>query len=86
MEMARSMLFEKNLPKRFWAEAVNTSVYFLNRLSTKALNSKTPYEVWFGVKPTMEHLTIFGSICYMHISEIKRDKLDKKAEIGILVG
>ena len=58
----------------------------LNRLSTKTLDSKTPYEVWFGMKPTVEHLRIFGSICYMHIPEIKRDKLDKKAEIGILVG
>ncbi|GJU45485.1 retrovirus-related pol polyprotein from transposon TNT 1-94 [Tanacetum coccineum] len=35
MEMARSMLYENKLPKRFWAEAVATSVYRLNRLATK---------------------------------------------------
>lgn len=29
MEMARCMLFEKKMPKRFWAEAVNTVVYLL---------------------------------------------------------
>ena len=34
MEMARCMLAEKNLPKSFWAEAVNTAVYLLNRLPT----------------------------------------------------
>ncbi|KAL0332939.1 UNVERIFIED_CONTAM: Disease resistance protein RPP8 [Sesamum calycinum] len=30
MEMARSMLQEKHLPKAFWAEAVYTAVYLLN--------------------------------------------------------
>ncbi|GJT32634.1 retrovirus-related pol polyprotein from transposon TNT 1-94 [Tanacetum coccineum] len=38
MEMARSMLYEKKLPKTFWAEAVATSVYLLNRLATKAVS------------------------------------------------
>ena len=44
MEMSRCLLFEKKLPKSFWAKAVNTSIYLLNRLSTKALKNKTPFE------------------------------------------
>ncbi|GKV19034.1 hypothetical protein SLEP1_g29334 [Rubroshorea leprosula] len=39
MEMARSMLFEKNLPKKFWAEAVHTAVYLLNGLPTRAVEA-----------------------------------------------
>ena len=35
MEMARSMLKEKGLPNTFWAEAVYTAVYILNRCPTK---------------------------------------------------
>ncbi|GJR05475.1 retrovirus-related pol polyprotein from transposon TNT 1-94 [Tanacetum coccineum] len=38
MEMARSMLYEKKLPKTFWSEAVATSVYLLNRLATKSMS------------------------------------------------
>ena len=34
------LIFEKKLPKTFWAEAVNTSVYLLNRLPTKGLSSR----------------------------------------------
>lgn len=30
MEMARCLLKEKEMPNKFWAEAVNTSVYLLN--------------------------------------------------------
>jgi len=44
MEMVRCVLFEKDLPKKFWAEAMNTAVFLLNRLLTRALQNKTPYE------------------------------------------
>ena len=62
MEMSRCLLFEKSMPKRFWAEAVNTSVYLLNRLPTKAVKRKTPYEVWFREKPAVNHIKVFGSV------------------------
>lgn len=68
-------MLEKNVPKEFWAEAVNTAVYLLNRLFTKALNKKTPFEAWYGVKPDVAHLKVFGSICHTHIPDAKRDKL-----------
>jgi len=38
------MLKEKGLPNTFWAEAVYTTVYLLNRCSTKAVQDKTPIE------------------------------------------
>lgn len=66
MKMARSMMAKKNLPKKFCAEAVYTSVYLQNRLATKAVKGKTPIEV-------------FGSLCYIHVPDHKRGKLDNKA-------
>jgi len=45
MEMTRCILFEKKLPKFLWAEAVNTSVYLLNRLPTMSVQDRTPLEV-----------------------------------------
>ena len=44
VEMARTMMNEKWLPKYFWAEAVHTAVHILNRCPTKALKDKTPVE------------------------------------------
>lgn len=78
VEMARSMINEKGLPKNFWAEAVNTAVYILNRCSTKVVKDKTPIEAWNGMKPSVSHLTVFGCICYAHIPAEKRTKLDEK--------
>ncbi|RVX16400.1 Copia protein [Vitis vinifera] len=85
MEMTRCLLFEKKMPKCFWAEAVNTVMYLLNRLPTKAVKNKTSFEAWYGVKPPVEHLKVFGSLCYTHVPDVKRDKLDYKAEMGIFL-
>ncbi|RVW14603.1 Retrovirus-related Pol polyprotein from transposon RE1 [Vitis vinifera] len=86
MEMARCMLFEKKLPKLLWAEAVNTSVYLLNRLPTKSVQSKTPIEAWSGVKPSIKHLKVFGSFCYLHVPSVKRGSLMKELrKVSLLV-
>ena len=42
--MTRCMLHEKELPKELWAEAANTAVFLLNRLPTRVLHKKTPFE------------------------------------------
>ncbi|KAM6587307.1 hypothetical protein CsatA_009912 [Cannabis sativa] len=59
-EMARSMLNEISLPKYFWAEAVNTSCYILNRVFIRPNMNKTPYELWKGRKPNIGYFKVFG--------------------------
>lgn len=58
--MARSIMHEKGLPKKFWTEAANTAVYLQNCLPTKALEDKTPYEAWYSYKPSLSFLKVFG--------------------------
>jgi len=55
VEMARTMMNEKGLPKYFWTEAVHTTVYILNRCSTKTLKEKTLVEAWSEMKPYVSH-------------------------------
>lgn len=86
LEMARRMIFEKNLPKSFWAEAVNTSIYLQNRLPTTVVDGMTPIEAWSDKKPSIRHPKVLGSLYYTHVPAVKRSKLDEKAEKGILVG
>ena len=86
MNMVRCMLNGKKLPKFLWAEAVSTAVYVLNRSPTKRLNKITPEEAWSGHKPVVSHFKNFGSICYKHVPDQLRKKLDSKSEIMILLG
>ena len=86
MNMVRSMLKGKNLPKEFWGEAVTTATYILNRCPTKKLERITPEECWSGVKPSLSHLKVFGSIAHRHVPDQLRRKLDDKSSQMILVG
>lgn len=57
----------------------------LNRFPTKALISKTPYEMWHGSKPKLSHLRVFGSTAYVH-NKTRKTKFDDKSFKSILVG
>ena len=85
MEMVKCILHEKNLPKMFWAEVASTTVFLQNRFPTKLLEEKTPFEVWCNYKTSLSFLKIFGSICFVLVPQIKRDKVDKKAMPGIFI-
>ena len=62
------MLNEKGLPDFYWAEAVATAVYIINRTPTAAIHDMTPEERYTGRKPDISHLKIFGCIAYVHVS------------------
>ncbi|CAJ2633694.1 unnamed protein product [Trifolium pratense] len=86
LEMARSMLKSKRLPKELWAEAVACAVYLSNRSPTRSVLGKTPQEAWSGRKPGISHLRVFGSIAHVQIPDEKRSKLDEKSEKYIFIG
>jgi hypothetical protein len=85
VESARSQIHDRGVPLNLWAEAVNHSVYVLNRTLAKSQN-KTPFELWHGVIPNISNLRIFGSVAYMFIPDTLRQKLDPKATKGVYVG
>ena len=62
VEMARTMLKEKNISTALWAEAVATAVYILNRSPTVAVREITPYEALKGSKLTVKHFRVFGCL------------------------
>ena len=53
------MIYHANLSKSFWGEAVNTAVHILNRVPTKAVAEKTPYEVFRGKRPSIAYFKVF---------------------------
>lgn len=86
MNMVRSMLVEKKVPKMFWPEAVKWSVHILNRCPTLAVQNKTPEEAWSGIKPTINYFRVFGCVAHAHIPDQKRSKLDDKSKKCVLLG
>ncbi|KAL4361783.1 hypothetical protein GQ457_04G023210 [Hibiscus cannabinus] len=86
LNMARSMLKAKNMPKEFWAEAVSCAVYLSNRSPTKNVDNVTPQEAWSGRKPSVRHIRLFGSIAYAHVPDQGRLKLDDRSSKYVFIG
>ena len=86
MEKARCMLSGAGIGQEFWAEAVGTACYLVNRSPSSALGDKTPQEVWTGKEPSLTHLKVFGCDAYVHVPKENSSKLDKKAEKCIFIG
>ncbi|XP_071040300.1 uncharacterized protein [Parasteatoda tepidariorum] len=61
-------------------------VHVRNRSEHKLTNGLTPFEIWNGYKPSVRHLRIFGSLAFVHVPKVKRNKLSKTSKLGILVG
>lgn len=72
------MLSHANLPKTYWAEAVATAVHIQNRLPTSAFQGMTPYEQWYGRKPDVSRMRVFGCTAYALVPDVDCQKLDKK--------
>lgn len=86
MNMVRSLLSEKQVPKAFWPEAVRWSVHVLNRSPTVAVQDKTPEEAWSGMKLDVEYFRVFGCVANVHIPDQRRIKLDDKSYKCVLLG
>jgi hypothetical protein len=87
VQLVRALLYSnRNIPLTLWAEATSCVVYTLNRVLSSANPTKTPFELWYGRKPDVSNLRVFGSEFYVLIPSQLRQKLDVKAHLCIFVG
>lgn len=89
-DTARSLLYNADLSRtdrlRLWGEAILTSAYLRNRVPNKRTRDRTPFECWFGKKPDLSHLRVFGSPAFVKIPEIARKQMDPKSRKTVFVG
>ncbi|GJS03669.1 zinc finger, CCHC-type containing protein [Tanacetum coccineum] len=86
LSTTRSMMKAMKLPLNFWAEAVRHTIYILNRVPTRALVDKTPYEALYNRKPNLENLRIFGCTAYAKITIPHLRKLDDRSIPMVYLG
>jgi transposase InsO family protein len=85
-EMAWTMLDEHMTLRRFWAEAVNTACYVLNRSYLMVHKKRTCYELIHSRTPKVSHFHIFGCKCFILKKGKKLDKFEARSVDGIFFG
>jgi hypothetical protein len=86
LDMAKTMLDEYKTSNRFWAEAINTACYSINRLYLHRILKKTSYELLTGKKPNVSYFRVFGSKCFILAKRARKTKFAPKAVEGFLLG
>ena len=65
LDIVQSMMYLTNLPLSFWGYALETTAFTLNRAPSKSVEM-TPYELWFGKKPKLSFLKVWGYDAYVN--------------------
>ena len=61
-------------------------MFILNRAPTKALKGKTPFEAWYGRKPSMSFLRTFGCISHIRKMMLNLTKLEDRSTLMVFLG
>src|SRR4051812_13181345 len=81
--MVRSMMSLTDLPLSSWGYALETAAFTLNGAPSKSVET-TPYELWFGKKPKLSFLEVWG--CNAYVKKLQPDKLEPKSEKCVFIG
>jgi hypothetical protein len=84
LEVTRVLLFQHNVPKIYWSDTLLSANYLINRLHSTVLRNRIPLVILFQKKIKIEHLRVFGCVCFVKIK--RKDKLDANSIKTIFLG
>lgn len=80
-EGARTQLIRSKLPTFLWAEAAAATVYALNRAPSRRDKLKSRYEIYYGYKPDVGNLRVFGQMAVVKDNDSKLSKWGSQVRI-----
>ena len=80
-------MLQMHIPKHFWSDVILTVAYLLNRVPSRLLKGKSPFETMFPDKKAFSiPPKVFGCVRFVHNHGPNRDKLDPRAYKCVFLG
>jgi hypothetical protein len=86
MERGRSMRLHVGFPLQFWVDAIDTTVYLINKGPLIYLYGRITQEAWTGKKVNYSFLKTFGCESFVHIDKENRTNLEEKSKKCTFIG
>ncbi|PWA93616.1 hypothetical protein CTI12_AA069020 [Artemisia annua] len=84
LEIARAIKIQANFPIHLWGYCVLAATYIINRLPSRAIQNKSPFEILYNKPPNLTNLKVIGCRAYLHHNTTY--KFDQRAIPRVLVG
>ena len=84
LSVAKSLRIQSNVPLCYWGDYILTVAHIINRLPSPILQKKSPFELLFHIKPSYDHLRVFG--CLRYSSTISVPKFQRRLQACVLLG
>jgi histone deacetylase 1/2 len=85
-DCVRTLLLHSAAPPSFWAKALNTATYVINRRPCRATGATTPYELLIGTPPNYDVLRTFGCLCYPNVTSTTPHKISPRSVVCVFLG
>ena len=85
MNKTRTMRLACNAPTFLWDEFSLTAAYLTNLTASSSIGGKTPFELWYGHKPSLSHLREIGCRAYALITT-NNPKILQRSVPCVLIG
>src|SRR3954462_2373892 len=83
LDIVQSMMFLTDLSISFWDHVLETTTFTLKGAPSKSVEM-TQYELWFGKKPKLSFLKVWG--CDAYVKKFQHDNLKPKSEKCVFIG
>jgi len=74
------------MPPQYWAEALATAVYPLNRRPSSSILNDIPHHLLYHKMPDFSSLRVFGCLCYPNLSATTPHKFAPRSSACVFIG
>ena len=86
VETGLAMMFHSHIPASYWVHAFSSAVHIINRLPTKVLAMKSPFEVLYDRVPSYDNFRPFGCRVYPYLRDYSAHKLSPRSIPCVFIG